>query len=98
MQRILGQGKNKEKKNIATTNSGQQKRFYFQRKEKDPNAMDVDAMSVEKRQEMMRKGQCFNCGKQGHLSRDCPEKKERNDKKVWDSKSAATHIRSIIAA
>ena len=39
--------------------------------------MDVDALSVEKQAEMMKKGLCFNCGKPGHLSRDCEEKKKK---------------------
>ena len=30
--------------------------WNFQRKEQDPNAMDVDAMTVEKREEAMKKG------------------------------------------
>ena len=43
---------------------------------KDPNAMDVDLLSTEKRDEAMRKGLCFGCGKHGHLNRDCPDKKK----------------------
>ena len=49
-------------------------RWTFQRK--DPNAMDIDAMTTEQRDEAMKKGLCFRCGKQGHLSRDCPTKKK----------------------
>jgi Ty3 transposon capsid-like protein/Zinc knuckle len=52
------------------------KTWHFQKREKDPNTMDVDALTLEKRNEMMRKGLCFNCEKQGHLSRDCPDKKK----------------------
>ena len=37
--------------------------------------MDIDAMTTEQRDEVMKKGLCFGCGKQGHLSRDCPMKK-----------------------
>ena len=37
--------------------------------------MDIDAMTTEQRDEAMKKGLCFRCGKQGHLSRDCPTKK-----------------------
>jgi Ty3 transposon capsid-like protein/Zinc knuckle len=52
------------------------KTWHFQKREKDPNAMDIDAFTLEKRNEMMRKGLCFGCGEQGHLSRDCPKKKK----------------------
>ena len=37
--------------------------------------MDIDAIMTEQRDEAMKKGLCFGCGKQGHLSRDCPTKK-----------------------
>ena len=37
--------------------------------------MDIDAMTTEQREEAMKKGLCFGCGKQGHLGRDCPTKK-----------------------
>ena len=49
------------------------RRWTFQRK--DPNAMDIDAMTTKQRDEAMKKGLCFGCGKQGHLSRDCLTKK-----------------------
>ena len=37
--------------------------------------MDIDAMTTGQQDEAMKKGLCFGCGKQGHLSRDCPTKK-----------------------
>ena len=33
-------------------------------------------MSTEQQDEAMKKGLCFGCGKQGHLSRDCPTRKK----------------------
>ena len=36
--------------------------------------MDDDALSTKKREEAMKKGLCFGCGEQGHLSRNCPKK------------------------
>jgi hypothetical protein len=48
---------------------------------KDPNAMDVDAMTTEKRTALMRKGACFNCEEPGHLARNCPKKKYTYQKK-----------------
>ena len=50
------------------------RRWTFQRK--DPNTMDIDTMTTEQREEAMKKGLCFGCGKQGHLSRDCLMKKK----------------------
>ena len=43
---------------------------------KNPNAMDVDLLSTEKRDEAMRKGLCFGCGKHRHLNKDCPDRKK----------------------
>ncbi len=52
-------------------------------KERDPNAMEVDAaqatyrrpMDPEKRERIMREGLCFKCEKKGHLSKDCPTRR-----------------------
>ena len=36
--------------------------------------MDVDAMSIEEKNKLMKKGACFRCKKTEHLSKDCPTK------------------------
>ena len=59
----MGQGVEKKKPD----NNG--KRWMFT--QKDPNAMDIDAMSIEEQNELMKKGACFRCKKTGHLSKDC---------------------------
>ena len=69
MLRIFGRTPNNKKEEPR-------RHWNFQRKERDPNAMDVDVMTVEKREEAMKKGLCFGCGKPGHLNRDCPDKKK----------------------
>jgi hypothetical protein len=74
LQRILGRGPEK-KEDKGKGGNGRQ--WNFQKRERDPNAMDVDAMSVERRDEMMKKGLCFGCGGQGHLSKNCPNKKAK---------------------
>jgi hypothetical protein len=44
-------------------------------RQKDPYAMDIDAMTMEERTSLMRRGLCFFCKLAGHLARDCPKKK-----------------------
>jgi len=36
----------------------------------DPNAMDVDAMTIEERSSLMKKGACFYLKEPGHISKD----------------------------
>jgi hypothetical protein len=43
MQAVIGQTQTGEMKKGQTT-----KRFYFPRRERDPNAMDVDALTLHK--------------------------------------------------
>jgi Zinc knuckle len=80
-----------------------QKKFSFPEK-KDPNAMDIDRMSIEERTHLMKEGKCFRCKLFGHLSRDCPNKGQNttptttNTTPKWTGKSAASHIRALIAS
>ena len=93
-QRMLGRIPEKKDDKKEET----KKRWNFGKK--DPNAMDVDAMSVEQRADAMKKGLCFRCRKQGHLSRDCPDKKKKDEprkeeKKKWMSKELQMHVRAL---
>ena len=89
------------------------------RKERDDSAMDVDVitkvykkMTDEERTELMKKGLCFKCKKQGHLSHDCPEGKGNTTAaitpktaapaptptpKKMTAKELTAHIRSLTA-
>ena len=62
MQQIFGR-----KNEPAQSTSQTKRRFQFPaKKERDPNAMDVDSMTTNERAELMRKGACFKCKKTGH--------------------------------
>jgi hypothetical protein len=93
---------------------GKKKEFtprQFTFAKRDPNAMDVDALTTEKKEEMMKKGLCFTCGDQGHLSRNCPKKGKpaqpakpttssnppAYSPKKMDKKELLTHIRTLTA-
>jgi Zinc knuckle len=78
-----------------------QKRFSFPEK-KDPNAMDIDRMTIEERTRLMKEGKCFRCKLFGHLSRDCPNRNQMTtapptSTPKWTGKSVASHIRTLIA-
>ena len=72
---------------------------------KDPNVMDMDLLSTEKRDKAMRKGLCFGCGKHGHLNQDCPDKKKMtrdhtpipSTSKKMNVKELYAHIQSLTA-
>jgi len=58
--------------------------------------MDIDAMTVEERSSLMKKGACFYCKEQGHISKDCPKKKKKkNYEPKYSKKDMATYIRGM---
>lgn len=102
IQRITGRGK------TIIEKKEEPKRRTWTFTKKDPNAMDVDALTMEKREEAMKKGLCFGCGKHGHLNRDCPDKKKgrsytpnpstsSNAPRKMNAKELSAHIRSLTA-
>ena len=67
--------------------------FYFPRKERDPNVMDVDRLTFNKQTQLMKEGQCFKCRKTGHWANECPEetqdkgRNEKNQRRRWMARS-----------
>ena len=63
---------------------------------KDPNAMDIDSMTIEERNNLMKQGACFKCKKRGHMAKDCPEKKSTpTPSKKFSAKDLYTQIRTM---
>lgn len=63
---------------------------------KDPNAMDVDSMTVEERSNLMKLGACFKCKIRGHMAKDCPDKKSNpSSSKKLSAKDLYTQIRTL---
>ena len=59
----------------------QWKAAWSNKKSNNPDAMDttpgrarVRRINADERAELMKAGKCFTCKKQGHLSRDCPQR------------------------
>jgi hypothetical protein len=78
-----------------------QKKSTFPKK-KDPNAMDIDCMTVDEWTCLMKEGKCFRCKLFGHLSWDCPNEGKNTTLTTttpeWMGKSVASHIRALIAS
>ena len=45
----------------------------------------------------MKKGLCFGCGKQGHIGKNCPDKKPTSVPKKMNRKELHAHILSLTA-
>ena len=69
---------------------GQKWMGYFGKKkeERDPNAMDIDAMTTEKRTALMKKGACFICEEQGHMAKDHNEHMKKKKANVRGASTA----------
>jgi hypothetical protein len=101
-QRVQCLFKKQDNKPTNTTSTlPAQKKFFFPEK-KDPNAMDIDHMSIEECMCLMKEGKCFRCKLFRHLSWDCPNKGQNTTTTTttlkWTGKSVAAHIWTLIAS
>jgi hypothetical protein len=78
-----------------------QKKFYFPRRERDPNAMDVDRLTIEERDKLLKEGKCFRCRRTGHRANECPEdndekkKGKEMPKKKMNGRELHAHVRAL---
>ena len=71
---------------------------------RDPNAMDIDALSFAERKEYLSKGLCFICANRGHRASECPNRKkignsnDRTNQRFGskDPKAAARKINAVL--
>jgi Zinc knuckle len=78
-----------------------QRKYYFPRQECDLNAMDVNRLTVEERDKLLKKGKCFRCRKTGHRADECPKKNydkkkgKEVPKKKMNGRKLYTHVRAL---
>jgi hypothetical protein len=82
VQANLGDRRSKDPVKGQKNRSKEQWQQALRPKPKDPNAMEINHIRVrqittDERTELMKAGKCFTCRKQGHLSRDCPQRPPR---------------------
>jgi hypothetical protein len=85
LDRLNGDKKSPKNNNARTNTSNNWRR---KKEERDPDAMDVDAMSTGKRNYLMKKGACFICEEPGHRAKEHDDfVKERDEKKKGKAKA-----------
>jgi Zinc knuckle len=63
--------------------------------------MDVDRLTIEERDKLLKEGKCFRCQRTGHQANECPESddKEKKGKEVpkkkMNGRELHAHIRAL---
>jgi hypothetical protein len=88
---------NSSKQKADTNKSNRNAHWWRMNKRKDPNAMDVDALTMEERGMLLRQEKCFCCKKTGHMAIDCPPEQGESSKqkKVDLARFAYTTIKAL---
>jgi Zinc knuckle len=77
-----------------------QRKYYFPQKEHDPNAMDIDRLTVDERNKLMKEGRCFKCRNMGHRANKCPEDDDKKKgkevpKKKMNRRELHAHVQAL---
>jgi hypothetical protein len=85
------------KQKADTNKSNGNVHWWRTNEKKDPNAMDVDTLTMEERGMLLRQGKCFCCRKTGHMAKDCPPEQGESleQKKIDPARSAYTTIKVL---
>jgi Zinc knuckle len=75
---------------VDTNKSNGNARWWRTNERKDPNAMDVDALTMEERGVLLRQGKCFCCKKMGHMAKDCPPEQAESSRFAYTIIKALT--------
>jgi hypothetical protein len=84
-------------KKANTNKSNRNAPWWRTNERKTPNAMDVNALTMEERAMLLRQEKCFHRKRTGHMAKDCPLKQEQSlkQKKVDPARFAYTTIKAL---
>jgi hypothetical protein len=79
-------------KKSDTNKSNGNAHWWRTTEKKDPNAIDINALTMEERATLLRQGKCFCCKKTGHMAKDCPplEQEKPLSRRRWTQQDLFT--------